>query len=71
MISRVLEPEELELLLSDQEYSVEQIDAHLTNIANVITFSSRRNKAKCFAKADLWLDRRLQLRPVKENASNL
>lgn len=42
-------------------YSIEDIDGHLTHIVNVIKYSSRRNKRKCFDRADIWLDNRIML----------
>lgn len=46
---------------NSRSYTIEQIDGHLTFISNVIAHSSRTNRAKCFAKANEWLDKRLEL----------
>lgn len=61
LMTRVLDAEELELLLNDRAYTIEEIDKHLFHIVNVIKYSRKRDKEKCFDKANLWLDRRLQL----------
>jgi hypothetical protein len=43
------------------DYTIEEIDNHLTNISNVIAYSRKRDKIKCFTRCDDWLDRRLML----------
>lgn len=39
-------------------YTIEQIDEHLWNIANVIKYGKKRNRKDCIVKADYWLDKR-------------
>ncbi len=52
-----------------QYYTLEEIDEQLTFISNIIVHGSRRERANCFVKANEWLDKRLELKPVIEDAS--
>lgn len=51
---------------STVDYTIEEIDNHLSNIANVIVFSKKRERRKCFDRCDDWLDRRLMLMELKD-----
>lgn len=42
-------------------YTLEDIDEQLTFISNIIIHGSKREKLTCFAKADEWLDKRLEV----------
>ena len=54
---------------TDLDYTIEEIDDHLSNISNVIKYSKNRERSKCFKRCDDWLDRRLMLTQL-QNATN-
>jgi hypothetical protein len=52
------------------DYTIEEIDKHLANISNVIHYSAKRNKEKCFKRCDDWLDRRIMLTELSHAAEH-
>jgi ethanolamine utilization cobalamin adenosyltransferase len=48
-------------VLAPSNYTLKDIDEQLTFISNIIRHGSRRERLTCFAKADEWLDKRLEV----------
>lgn len=59
-MNRALQSEELELLLDEETFTLEQIDEALTQISAVIKYSKRANIESCHKRANKWLDRRMK-----------